>query len=100
MMKYLIWMSRECNSLHEVAAALKKISDEVALLLVQDGVFMIDKGCPHSSEVTDLGLTVFASKHHVEERGIGGRLVVKPTLVDYSEMVDLIMEQFDRVVSL
>lgn len=99
-MKYLIWMSRECTSLHEVAAALKKISDEVALLLVQDGVFMIDKGCPHSKEVTDLGLKVFAAKPHVEERGIANRLVTDVQLIEYSEIVDVIMEQYDRVVSL
>ena len=97
-MKFLIWLSGQCSSLKEVISSVKKVGDEVGVLLVQDGVFLADKGCAHSEELASLGVPIFASKIHVEERGISDRLVVDAKLVDYPDMVDLIMEQYDKVI--
>ena len=69
-------------------------------MLVQDGVFMADRGCPHSDELKTLKVKVYASKKHVEERGLGDRLVVDVDLVDYSQIVDLMMDEYDKVISL
>lgn len=99
-MKYLLWLSHDCTNLEEIAGSLQKQGHDVGLLLVQDGVFMLDKGCPEAEKIKKLGLKVFASKHHVEERGIAGRLSVESELVDYSKMVDLMMEEYDHVVSI
>ncbi len=61
---------------------------------------MADKGCPHSDELKTLKVKVYASKKHVEERGLGDRLVVDVDLVDYSRIVDLMMDEYDKVISL
>ena len=99
-MKALIWLSSDCSSLEEIIQALKNQDQEVAILLVQDGVFMADKGCPYSDELKTLKAKVYASKKHVEERGLGDRLVVDVDLVDYSRIVDLMMDEYDKVISL
>ena len=87
-------------SLKEVADSIIRGGNELAVLLVQDGVYLADRGCPHSGELRELGVKVYASRAHVEERGIAGRLVIDVELVDYPEIVDLIMERYDRVVSM
>ena len=99
-MKALIWLSSDCSSLEEIIQALKSQGQETAILLVQDGVFMADKGCPHSDELKTLKVKVYASKKHVEERGLSDRLVVDVDLVDYSRIVDLMMDEYDKVISL
>jgi len=99
-LKALIWLSSDCTSLEEIIQALKSQGQEAAILLVQDGVFMADKGCPHSDELKTLKVKVYASKKHMEERGLGGRLVVDVDLVDYSRIIDLIMDEYDKVISL
>jgi len=99
-MKYLIWLSNDCSSVKEIASDLKKQDIDVEILLVQDGVFLADKGCHESAELKELGLKTYAIKHHVEERGIANRLAVDVDLIDYPNVVDLIMEKSDKVISL
>jgi sulfur relay protein TusB/DsrH len=98
--KYLVWLSNQCISVKEVIAALRTQGIETDLLLMQDGVYLADKGCPHASEINDLKVKVHASKHHIEERGISDRLVVDVNQVDYPDIVELIMEKYDKVISL
>ncbi|MFX1560762.1 MAG: sulfurtransferase complex subunit TusB [Promethearchaeota archaeon] len=99
-MKYLIWLSNQCTSVKEVVEAMRTQGIKTDLLLVQDGVYLADKGCPYSSEIKALNVKVHASKHHIEERGIGSRLVVDVNQVEYPEMVTLLMEEYDKVISL
>jgi len=99
-LKYLIWLSNQCTSVKEIVDAIRTQGIETDLLLVQDGVYLADKGCPHSGEIKDLKVKVHASKHHIEERGIGSRLVVDVNQVEYPEMVELLMEKYDKVISL
>lgn len=99
-MKYLIWLSNQCTSVKELVDVMRTQGIETDLLLVQDGVYLADKGCPHSSEIKELKVKVHASKHHIEERGIGARLVVDVNQVEYPEMVELLMEKYDKVISL
>ena len=90
-MKFLIWLSADCTNLDEIVGALRKKSNDVGVLLVQDGVVLADKGCEHNKMVVDLKVPIFVSKPHVEERGIESRLVADVKLVDYSDMVDLML---------
>jgi len=99
-MKYLIWLSNQCTSVREVVDAVRTQGIETDLLLVQDGVYLADKGCPHAAEIKDLKVKVHALKHHIEERGIGARLVVDVNQIEYHEMVELLMEKYDKVISL
>lgn len=99
-MKYLIWLSNQCTSIKEVVDAVRTQGIETDLLLVQDGVYLVDKGCPHAAEIKDLKIQVHAAKHHIEERGIGNRLIVDVNQVEYPEMVELLMETYDKVISM
>jgi sulfur relay protein TusB/DsrH len=98
--KYLIWLSNQCTSIREIIEAMRTQGIETDLLLVQDGVYLADKGCPHSAEIKDLKVEVHASKSHIDERGIGSRLIVAVNQVEYPEMIELLMEQYDKVISL
>ncbi|MHA1903388.1 MAG: sulfurtransferase complex subunit TusB [Candidatus Thorarchaeota archaeon] len=98
-MKFLLWLSSECASLREIVSALKKKNHDVGVLLLQNGVFLADKGCEHSVELEELGVSTYAVKEHVEERGIKDRLIDSIDEIDYSGMVDLVMERYDRVIS-
>ncbi|MFX1483215.1 MAG: sulfurtransferase complex subunit TusB [Promethearchaeota archaeon] len=99
-MKYIIWLSNQCTSVKEVVEALGTQGVETDLLLVQDGVYLADKGCDFAAELSDLKVKIHALKQHVEERGIGSRLVVNVNQVDYPELVDLLMEKYDKIISL
>jgi sulfur relay protein TusB/DsrH len=99
-MKYLLCVSNQCTSVREVVDALKTQGIEADLLLVQDGVYLADKGCPHAIELSDLNIKVHASKYHIEERGISERLVVDVNQVEYPDMIDLMMEKYDKIISL
>ncbi|MFW9960927.1 MAG: sulfurtransferase complex subunit TusB [Candidatus Thorarchaeota archaeon] len=99
-MKYLIWLSNRSTSIKEMISALRTQGIETDVLLVQDGVYLADKGCMHSDELAKFKVKIFASKHHIEERGIGTRLAFDVNLVEYPEMVELIMEKYDKVISL
>ncbi|MFW9810717.1 MAG: sulfurtransferase complex subunit TusB [Candidatus Thorarchaeota archaeon] len=99
-MKYLIWISNQCTSVIEIVNALKTQDVETDLLLVQDGVYMADKGCPQAIEISDLSVKIHALRQHIEERGIGERLVVDVNQVEYPEMVDILMEEYHKIISL
>jgi sulfur relay protein TusB/DsrH len=93
-------LSSDCDNLREIIDTLKKGENDVGLLLIQDGVFMADKGCSESAGLHELKLTVYACKNHVEERGIGDRLVDDAKLVAFPEIINIIMEEYDKVISL
>lgn len=99
-MKFLIWLSSECSSLNEVISALRGQGNEVGILLIQDGVFLTDKGCPHSKELLDLKVPTYALKSHVEERGIMNRMIGDAKIIEYPDVIDLMMEQYDKIISI
>jgi sulfur relay protein TusB/DsrH len=98
--KVLILLTADSSAFSEVVDGLKKQGNEIGLLLIQDGVFQADKGNPASKGIQKLGAPVHVSRAHATERGIISRLMPGVILVGYPEMVDLIMDRYDRVVSL
>jgi len=99
-MKYLIWLSNDCTSVKEIVNGLKAQNIETDILLVQDGAFFADKGNAHSAGLKGLGSKIHVIKHHVEERGLLGRLAFDVNLVDYPDVVDIMMEQCDKIITL
>ncbi len=99
-MKLLIWLSSDCTSLNEVISAIQTQGNDVGVLLVQDGVFLTDKGCPHAQELIDLKVPIFAMKAHIEERGIKDRMIGDAKIVEYPDVIDLMMEQYDKIISM
>jgi sulfur relay protein TusB/DsrH len=98
-MKFLIWLSHDTTGLGEIYNGLVSQGHDVGILLVQDGVFMLDRGCQFSDEMQRFSATVYALREHIDERGIGARLAVEAKLISYDEMVDLLMEKYDKIVS-
>ena len=99
-MKYLIWIPQVSSILDEVINALKGEKIDVDVLLLQDGVYMADKGNPASELLKNMEVGIYALGVHVEERGIDKRLIEGVNVVDYKSMVDLMMEKVDKVISL
>jgi sulfur relay protein TusB/DsrH len=99
-MKYLLWLTSRCGHLAEIVNALRKDNHEIGILLAQDGVFLLDQGCEESSLLKELGTKIYAISDHAEERGLKDRLVVEPTFVDFAKAVDLMMEQYERIISI
>ncbi|TFH05210.1 MAG: sulfurtransferase complex subunit TusB [Candidatus Thorarchaeota archaeon] len=99
-MMYLIWLANDCSSVKEIVSGLKGQGIETEIILVQDGVFFADKGNPYSALLKGTGSKIHAIKHHVEERGLLNRLALDVNLVDYSDAVDIMMEQSDKIISL
>ena len=99
-MKYLIWLANDCSSVKEIVTGLKGQGIETDILLVQDGVFFADKGNPHATVLKDTGSKIHAIKHHAEERGLLKRFAFDVNLVDYSDAIDIMMEQSDKIISL
>jgi sulfur relay protein TusB/DsrH len=99
-MKYLIWLSSDCTNLEEIIDALKTGENDIGLLLIQDGVFMADRGCPESDVLVPFNIPIFALQKHVEERGISERLIDNTQLIDYPKLMDLLMEKYDKIISL
>lgn len=99
-MKILVLLSADSSILSEVVEGLKKQGNEIGLLLIQDGVFQADRGNPVSKGIQKLGASVHVSRPHAAQRGIINRLMLGVSLVDYPDMVNLIMDRYDRVVSL
>jgi len=99
-MKFLIWLSSECCSLREIISAIRGQGNDVGVLLVQDGVLLTDKGCPHAQEIIDLKVPIYVLKGHIEERGIKDRMIGDAKIVEYPEIVDLMMAKYDKIISM
>ena len=99
-MKYLIWLANDCTSVNDIVSSLKGQGIETEILLVQDGVFFVDKGNPHAAILKDTGSKIHAIKHHVEERGLLNRLACDVNLIEYSDAIDIMMEKSEKIISL
>ncbi len=99
-MRFLIWVSSECTSSDEIVNSLRSRGNEVSALLIQDGVFLADRGCVHSRNLAELGIPVYVSKPHAEERGVLSRMISGVVLVEYEKIVDLLMEEHDKIISM
>ncbi|MEM2143247.1 MAG: sulfurtransferase complex subunit TusB, partial [Candidatus Thorarchaeota archaeon] len=75
-------------------------NDEIGLLLLQDGVYLADMGCTHGHDLIRSGLKTYASEKHVEERGLRSRIDKSVNVVGYPDIIDLMMEKYDKVISL
>ncbi len=61
-----------------------KMDPEAKVVLIQDGVFTRGEDLPDGTEI-------YAVKEDVEKRAVGKRLGDKVKLIDYGELVDLLM---------
>lgn len=69
---------------HKIGFEYAKMDEEAKIVLIQDGVFLKAGDLPDIPEI-------YAVKEDVERRAMGQRLGDKVKLIDYEELVDLIM---------
>jgi len=68
----------------ELGFTYARMDDEAIIVLIQDGVYFTADQLPEGAEI-------YAVKEDVERRAIRSRLGEGVKLVDYSELVDLLM---------
>jgi sulfur relay protein TusB/DsrH len=99
-MKFLIVLSNDCVGALELIETLLKRNHEIGVLLLEDAVFLADKGKADECSLGELDISRYISQKHLAERGLADRLALSAEIVDYPTMVDLLMEQYDRIISL
>lgn len=84
----------------EWAEPLSGESDS-AILFVGDGVYSLVRGSDSSSALRRLGprVKLFGCRQDVESRGLGDRLLPEASVVDFDQMVELLMKDYSRVVN-
>jgi len=72
-----------------------------AILFVGDGVYSLVRGSESSSALQRPGLHVklFGCRRDIESRGLTTKLIPESSVVDYDQMVGLLMQSYSRVVS-
>ena len=85
----------------ELVRQLQNEGQDVAILFVGDGVYSLVEGSASSSILQPMApsLGLLGCKNDVESRGIAGKVTTEPSIVDYDKIVELIMEEYSRVLS-
>ncbi len=85
----------------ELVQHLPNRAHDAAILFVGDGVYSLVDGSANCSTLKRLipSVSLFGCKDDIESRGIEGKLTPESSVVDYDQMVELIMERYSRVVS-
>ena len=89
----------------EAALNLKRMGEEVGVLLIQDAVLSAIRGQKGDVEenlktLLESGVSVYALKPDAVARGVAEERIIKGVkLVDYGEWVDLTMEKYQKIVS-
>lgn len=96
----MITLTDDCVGLSELVDSLARRNHEASVLLLEDAVFLADVGKQGACSLKDFETAVYACSQHLNERGITDRLAIDVEVVDYPEIIDLIMERHDRVISL
>ncbi len=94
-------VASESEQLLALVESLAEENERVALLFVSDGVYALVKGS--ASESARAGIRrpgrLVGCREDIEARGLAGRVTPKSTVVDYGQMVDLMMSEYSKVVS-
>ncbi len=75
-----------------------KTKDEVGVLLLQDAVYAA-KSAPKNPLKSIQGIKIFASAEDLKARGVTGDYLKNVTLVTAADIIDLIGEKYDKIVS-
>lgn len=84
----------ECDLTRQLAAV--SAAKEAGAVLMMDAVYFA--ATDDGKRLLDAGLNVYALRQSVEARGLTGRTLDGVEVVDYDQVVDLIMEEYDIVV--
>ncbi len=98
--------SEDCENALDVALSALEMDDRVGLFLISDGVWTAKKGLPEAlarklSDFQRGGGQLTVSGEHLEAAGLGPERLVDGVSIapdPYDRLVDLVMEEWDKVV--
>jgi sulfur relay protein TusB/DsrH len=103
-MSTLILTSRSASDsprLLALADDIAKEGQQVGFVFVGDGVYSTVTGSESYAALRKAGSSfrLFACKQDVEARGIIGKVAPEAKVVDYNQMVEIMMQEYSKVVS-
>jgi sulfur relay protein TusB/DsrH len=98
MSKILFFLTCECKLGIDLSLEHNIKTDEITICLLQNAVYHANKTNEALSESINK-ITVYAGKEDVTKRGIKNHLLPEVKLLDYGEIIDLVLEH-DNIVNL
>jgi len=102
-MKTVLFLNKFDPSFLEIASGIRAKNEEVCAVLCQDAVYMAvknDKTAPDFDKVTQAGVKVYLLSKDAQRRGIARSLASSIELVDYEGLVDLLVQENQKVINL
>jgi len=79
--------------------ALENQEDDISILLLQNAVYFASKRNSEISKALNQNRTVMACKDDVEIRGLKNLIFEKVNLINYEEIIDLVLTQ-DTIINM
>ncbi len=87
---------------YAIKLALEKPSEDTAICLLQDAVYLVSSGYYERNNIADAvnqGIKIYAIEKDVRARGLKDSLLPEVNVIGYQELVDLIFG-YDSVINL
>lgn len=86
------------SRLLDLTRILNEQGEQVELVFYGSGIYSLVDGSQPATALTETGVKIYAVAGDVESRGLANRLIPQAELVDYAQIVDMIMEA-DRTIT-
>ncbi len=97
---YLIDKKYGEEGLKLVKAVNSSGKHEIGVILIQDGIYLALREKKQIFKLVEEGISFFATKKDVNMRGLSEKIDrTNIKLVEYSELVDLVMEKYEKIIS-
>ena len=98
MSKKLFFLTNECKLGIDLVLEHQSDANELSICLMQNAVYFANKTNREMNE-SILRATVYAGKEDVDKRGIRKHLHPEVKLLDYGEIIDLVLEH-ENIINL
>lgn len=102
-MKTLFFLTKKESDSLALVEKLRERGEDVAVVLIQDAVYLALGNNEHSGTIKDLlgrGVNFHVLAKDVEVRGIQEYLISDLDLIDYDQLIDLLFSENQRVINL
>lgn len=102
-MKTLFFLTKKESDSLTLIEKLKKRGEDLAVVLIQDAVYLALENNEHAGTIKDLlgrGVNFHVLAKDVELRGIQEYLVSDLNLIDYDQLIDLLFSENQRIINL
>ncbi|MBE0446724.1 MAG: sulfurtransferase complex subunit TusB [Actinobacteria bacterium] len=80
------------NRLLNLVSSLAGADENISLVLYGDGIYSLVSGSQAAAELAGAPVKIYAVAGDAEDRGLAGRLIPQAQVIDYTQVVELIME--------